>query len=201
MSRQDRVPHCGGAGDGGAVPGAVPAAGLFSTICLAWSRAAAPARQMEAAPAALLLFMVAGRKNNGGKNGEISHSATSPCAEHRCPAPAPSTSPGPPTLRPWGSGGREGQGSTRGSPRSHGQGDGGRDMRGCAGMREVRAGCPAQPHIPEVWKPARGQGLGWGGCSQTLLLITPHRAGDPLWNPHPEGPTCSSPRDKEQLGP
>lgn len=38
----------------------------------------------------------------------------------------------------------------------------GHTRRDVPGLREVRAGCPAQPRIPEGWKPAWGQGLGWG---------------------------------------
>lgn len=186
-------------------PGPVPAAGLFCTICLAWSKAAALAGQMEAAPAALLLFMVAGRKNNGAKQKDKKQprcniTMCSPVAEHRSRSPAPSASPGPTTSGIWGLGGlRRG----RGSPRSHGQGDGGRgDMQGCAGLREVRAGCPAQPHIPEGWKRARGQGLGWGGCSQTLLLITPR----PRWGilcepPVPRVPHAPAPGTRSTLVP
>lgn len=43
--------------------------------------------------------------------------------------------------------------------------------------REVRAGCAAQPRIPDGWNPARGQGRA-GGCGQTL-------PGPPLVPSHP----------------
>lgn len=130
-------------------------AGLFSTICLA--RPEAAAGQGRWRQLLRLCCYLWHREEKWGKKGQKAAGWTPPFAASCSPLrPAPN-----PVWALWGApglGGHEQRGGQGLPPRR----SWGLTRGDVSGLREVHAGCPAQPHIPEGWKAAWGQGLGWG---------------------------------------
>lgn len=130
-------------------------AGLFSTICLARPEAAAGQGRWK--QLLRLCCYLWHREEKWGKKGQKAAGWTPPFAASCSPLrPAPN-----PIWALWGApglGGHEQRGGQGLPPRR----SWGLTRGDVSGLREVHAGCPAQPHIPEGWKAAWGQGLGWG---------------------------------------